>query len=102
MSAKSNQLSRAGLTGNSGWLSPNLHVNAPYSSNGGVFAEVWDRRFRIMSWRRVTRAEAKRKKLRLIPCAHCRGAAVRIDHSWPYMVGMNACKRHLDAGCADE
>jgi hypothetical protein len=84
-----NTLTKLGLTGNSGFIG-NIHISAPYDSNGGVFVEAED-----MGWVRVPKETAKRHKLTAIQCYVCESPAVRLDHLWPYHSEMNACACHL-------
>lgn len=85
-----NTLTKRGLTGNSGFIG-NIHISAPYDSNGRVFVETED-----IGWVRVPKNTAKRHKLTVIKCYVCENPAVRLDHLWPYHTEMTACKDHLD------
>lgn len=91
-----------GLTGNTGVFSDKdgsfVHINAPYVSDGKVFVTL---KSEPMSWRRVTPKEAKRRKMSVIKCSYCKRAAVRIDHSWPYLTGTTSCNNHLNRHDAD-
>lgn len=83
-----------------------FHVTKPYgAADSEVFAmcsgddgegndDTW--------WERTQEATARNVAgfVKIIPCAHCEKPAKRLDHLWPYEIGMNACDGHLGAGCA--
>lgn len=93
-----------GLRGNSGLMGGGLHLNMPFSSGRGFFVDYFPKGERIPHWRRVTFAKARKHPKRVIRCAqpNCRKWAIRIDHSYPWMSGMNACADHLEAAPADD
>jgi hypothetical protein len=97
------------LTGNTGYVSPNLHISAPYSSNGFVFVQwTYRRRYeddkgrnrieKMHSWKRMTLKRAQREMRWIIPCSDvdCKKPAVSLDHHWPYMSDYSLCQEHLD------
>jgi len=85
-----NKLSKYGLTGDCGFISPNIHVNANYDCNGMVFVETDD------YWERMPKKEAKKKGLKIIKCSYCDKPAVSLDHSWPYLQDETTCKKHYN------
>ncbi len=92
-----NQLTKDGLTGNSGFgvegLAPLIrHVNAPYAATRGkVFVETSD-----LGWRRMTRVAAEKAGRRIIKCSYCKRPATTVDHSWPYLIEATHCAWHRD------
>jgi len=93
-----------GLKGSSGiGVCGLLHVNAPYDSNGKVFVE-WEYRYKFPDgkidkydgWKRMSLERALKEKRKIIKCFRCNKPAVRLEHSYPYMVELNACEDHLD------
>ncbi len=95
---------KRGLKGNSGiGVCGLFHVNAPYDSNGKIFVD-WEFRHKspdgkidkYESWKRMTLERALKEKRKIIKCFRCNKPAVRLEHSYPYMVELNACEDHLD------
>lgn len=43
----------------------------------------------------ILRADAKAKRMKVLPCAQCRRPAVRLDNQWPYHWDRNVCREHL-------
>ena len=83
-----------GLTGNSGFVAPGLHIAANYDCNGMVFVEVEDPEWGLI-WERMESIEAHEKGLQIIKCALCEKPATSIDHYFPYYQEMNRCDDHL-------
>jgi hypothetical protein len=87
-----------GLTGNSGFLPGGHHINAPYDSNGKFFVQIFDMTYDNIEyrWERMSPEEVQEKRLykNVIKCHYCDKPAVRLDHSWPYLVGMTTCEEH--------
>lgn len=88
-----NQLTKDGLTGNSGFGVAGLfHVNAPYAATKGlVFADDGD-----LGWERVTRVEANKRGRPIIRCTYCKRPATTVDHCWPYLTEATHCAWHRD------
>lgn len=93
-----------GIAGDSGIITDEagglvMHLNAPYGNKDEdtVFVATADG----MSWRRMKKDVAAKKKLSPIKCSYCAKPAVRLDHSWPYLVGTTSCADHLDRCDAD-
>ena len=87
------RMDRRGLTGNTGLLYMEkggmIHINAPYSSNDGVF--VLDRRGDGTQWLRMSAKEAKRRHLEPIKCNCCKRPATSMGHMWPYVPNGTVC-----------
>lgn len=95
-----------GLSGNSGLLTDDkgtvvMHLNMPYGNNDENTVFVVPKGAEFDSWRRMTKEEAKKQGLTPIKCSYCKKPAVRLDHSWPWMMGTTSCKDHLDRYDAD-
>ena len=90
-----NQLTKDGLTGNSGFavegLAPLItHISANYASTKGkVFVETRD-----MGWRRMTRVAAEKQGKPIIRCSYCKRPAISVDHCWPYLQEATYCGHH--------
>jgi hypothetical protein len=76
-----------------------MHINAPYGNRDEdtVFVATDEG----MSWTRMKKDIAAKKKLSPIKCSYCVKPAVRLDHSWPYLTGTTSCADHLDRLDAD-
>ena len=94
-----------GLTGNSGILPGGNHINAPYDSNGELFIRIIEPTEEGVEyrWDRMTLEEVRKNNnyKNIIKCHYCDKPAVRLDHSWPYLVGMTSCADHLDEEAID-
>lgn len=97
-----NQLTKDGLTGNSGLFPYTsqtetgskcfFHVSANYAATKGkVFVETRD-----MGWERVDKAVAIKRGLPIISCSYCRRPATSVDHHYPYHTEANHCEWHRD------
>ena len=98
-------LGKYGIKGSTGLgVGGFFHVSAPYDSNGLVFVEHTYKRYYVEdgkkqvekndSWKRMSLANAKKQKKRIILCSICDKPAVSLDHLWPYEVLYNRCKEH--------
>jgi hypothetical protein len=105
-----------GLKGNSGLTkeygidSQIVHVNAPFGINNEneVFVDAFydgyfekhkpyqTKKYKYDSYCRMARSEAIKKGYNIIKCFHCNKDAVRLSHSYPYIIEDNACKEHLN------
>lgn len=81
------------LKGSSGFISPFLHVNAPYDCNGLVFVEDDDPDYGQV-WSRIKKDQAEREGMKIIKCSKCTKPAVQLDHLWPYYDEQNLCEDH--------
>lgn len=92
-----NQLTKDGLTGNSGFgvegFGPLIrHVSAPYAATKGkVFVDDGD-----LGWERMPRKAAEKAGRRIIRCTYCKRPATTVDHSWPYLTEATHCAWHRD------
>ena len=84
-------MGKYGLSGNSGFVTKDLHIAAPYDSNGMVFVEQFDGEFG-MTWERVKIEEAI--SANIIRCYLCDKPAVSLDHYWPYHSELCRCEDH--------
>ena len=85
-----NRINKRGLTGDSGFVAPGLHISASYSCNGLVFVEVEHPEYGTV-WERMSAEEAQQKGLEIIKCSRCDNYATSLDHYFPYMQDRNLC-----------
>lgn len=106
-------LGKYGIKGSTGLgVGGFFHVSAPYDANGNVFVEHTYKRSYVLdgkklvekndSWKRMTLAQAKKQKKRIILCCMCDKPAVSLDHLWPYEVLYNRCKEHYGKDIGQE
>jgi len=63
-------MGKYGLSGNSGFVSSELHIARSYDSNGKVFVETNDEEYGVW-WERVDEDKAKKEDLPIISCSMC-------------------------------
>jgi len=71
------------------------HYNAPYDSNGMVFALIDDTG---ELWDRMTREAAEREGFSIVSCSKCSEPAAQMDHLWPYYMDDCLCVNHQSKG----
>jgi len=84
-------MGKYGLSGDIGFVGPNLHIAAPFDSNGGVWVVTFSEEEGL--WRKRVAKEDVGNQM-VISCALCDSPAVSLDHYWPYYQDMNRCEKH--------
>ena len=92
------KIDKNGLTGDSGFVSPNLHLAMNFSSNGMVFVDFFHEN-EFHGWKRVSLQEAIDGKMNIITCSQCDKPCVSIDHHYPYFSCKNHCEEHKPMDC---
>jgi hypothetical protein len=77
------------------------HLTMSYGNNDKEMVFVVPDVAAFNVWERMPKKEAERRKLSPIKCTYCDKPAVRLDHSWPYVIGRTACADHLECYDAD-
>jgi hypothetical protein len=50
----------------------------------------------------ILAADAKPRRMNIIPCGQCDRPAVRLDHHWPHLWDNNRCRMHLKAEAPEQ